>query len=127
MLIPYILSLVLWLVRFNIDSFKNVLESSIILFQNGIFSGHIKGILSLKGKFKAAVSKILNTLVDIVHSHTDSTFSLEFVDFHLLLFSLCISEDDFESSGSVDCEICGSVLISESMSADNNGFFPSWN
>ena len=73
------------------------------------------------------MSKIFNAFIDVVHCHTNTTFSFEFVDFHSLLLSLIICENNFKFSRFIDCKIGGSVLISESVSSNNNGFFPSWN
>ncbi len=131
MFIPDLLILELWFVRLHIDSFKNILESTIVLFKNCVLCGHVKWILSFEGKLETAVSKIFNALINVVHSHADTSLSLELEDFHALLLALSILENNFESSWSVDNEIGGLVLITKSMSSDNNGFFPSrdksWN
>lgn len=51
----------------------------------------------------------------------------ELVDFHLLLWTIISPEDDLESSRLIDNKVSGLVLISEGVSADDDGFFPSRN
>lgn len=81
----------------------------------------------MKCELEAAVSKIFNTLINIVHSHSYTTFTFEFENLHSFFFSFIILEYDFKSSRPVDNEISCLVLISESVSSDNNWLFPSWN
>ena len=72
------------------------------------------------------MGKIFNALVNIVHTHTDSSFSFEFEHLHSLLFSFIVSEYHLESSRSVYDKICSLVLVSKSMSANYDWFFPAW-
>ena len=73
------------------------------------------------------MSKVFNTFINIVHTHADTSFSFEFEDLHFFFFTLSISENNLESSWFVNNKISSSILISKSVSSDNNGFFPSWN
>jgi hypothetical protein len=81
----------------------------------------------LKSEFETAVSEIFNAFINVVHTHTDTSFSFKFENLHFFFFTLSISEDYLESSWFINDKISGSVLITESMSSNNNWFFPSWN
>jgi hypothetical protein len=127
MLIPYLIFFELLLIVLFVDFLEDILEATIIFLQDSILSGQVQRINSRKGEFEAAMSKLFNTLISIVHSKTYTTFSFEFIDLVFLFSSVFSSEDNLKGSRLVDCEICGSILISESMSSDDNRLFPSWN
>lgn len=73
------------------------------------------------------MSEIFDAFINVVHSQTNTPFSFELEDLHTLLFSFIVCEDNLESSWSVDYKVCSFVLITESMSSNNNRLFPSWN
>jgi len=127
MFVPDFFILKLLFVGFFINSFENIFKSSIILFKNCIFCSHIKWILSLKCKFETTVSKVFNTFINIIHSHTNTSFTFIFEHFGSLLITLSISKNDFECSWLIDYKICSFVLISKSVSSNNDWFFPSRN
>jgi len=58
--IPQFLSFKSLFVSFLVNFFKNVLEPAIILLEDGIFGGQIKGVVSLKGVLEARVSEMLD-------------------------------------------------------------------
>lgn len=126
MLIPNLFAFELCFVLLVVNSFKGVFESTIVFLQNGVFGGQVQRVFSGKGKFEAAMSEFFNTFVSIVHSEAYSTISLEFVDFHPLLWAVITFENDFEGTRFVDSEICGFVLITEGVSADDDRFLPAW-
>jgi hypothetical protein len=72
------------------------------------------------------MGEFLDAFVSVIHSHTDTTFSFVFVDFHSLYGSVVTREDNFELSWLVDGKISGLVLITESVSSYNDGLLPSW-
>jgi hypothetical protein len=73
------------------------------------------------------MSEILNAFINIVHTQSNTSFTLKFENFHSLLFSLIISENNLESSRFVNSKISGFILITKGMSSNDNGFFPSRN
>ena len=124
--VPDLLGFEFRLVSFFINLLEDIFESAIVLFQDGVFGGHVQWVFSFKGELETAVSKTLNALINIVHTQTDTTFSFELEHFHSLLFSFSVLENEFESSWSVDDKICGFVLVAECVSADDDGLFPAW-
>lgn len=131
MLIPDLFLLELFLILLIIYFLKNIFEFSIIFFKNCIFCCQIKWILSLKSKLKATMSKLFNAFISIIHCQSNSTFSLKLINEHSTLFSIFSFKNYFKSSRLINFKICGFVLISKSMSSNNNWFFPtrnqSWN
>jgi hypothetical protein len=125
MFIPDLLLLELSLILLLVDLLESILESTIICLEDGVFGGQVKRILSSKGKFKAAMSELLDTLISIIHGKANSTLSFILVDFHSLLSAVVSLEDNFKGSRLINYEICGLILISECVPADNDGLFPS--
>ena len=127
MFIPDLLAFKLSFVLFVIYFFKSIFEPSIIFLQYSVFCGEVERIFSLECEFEAAVRKSFNTFISVVHAEADSTMSFEFVDFHLFFSPIISLENYFKSSGFVDCEISGFVLISEGVSANDDWLLPPWN
>lgn len=73
------------------------------------------------------MSKLLNALVGIVHTDSDSSLSFVLIDLHPLLSSIISLEDNFKGSWLVHSEISGFVLISKGVPADDDWLLPSWN
>lgn len=65
-------------------------------------------------------------LVSVVHSHPNTAISFELVDLKSLLLSLFWSEAHFELAWPTSNEVSGLVLVSESVTSDDDGFFPAW-
>lgn len=126
-LIPDLLSLKLGLVLFFVDSLESVLECAVVLLENGVFGSKVKRVLAAEGELKAAMSKLFNALISVVHTKANSSFSFKFEDFHSLLSAVFSSEDDFKCTWLINCEISGLVLISVGVSADDDWLLPSGN
>ena len=110
---------------------ENVLESSVILLEDSVLRGHVKRIVPLESELETAVSESFDTLVSVIHSHTDTTFSFVFVDFHCLFGSVISRKDNLKLSWFVNSKVSGFVLITKGVSSDNDRFLPSrdksWN
>ena len=124
MLIPNFFGLEFLSILFFVNFLECILKSAVVLFQDRIFSSEIKRILSLKCESEAAMGEAFNALVSVIHTHSNTTSAFVVVDFRLLNCSVISCENNLEFSRLVDDEISGLVLISESMTADNNWFFP---
>jgi hypothetical protein len=124
MLIPEFLFFELFLVGFFVDSLEGILESAVVFFHDGIFGSQIERVLSLEGEFEATVGESFDTFVSVVHSHTNSSLSGEVVDLELLNSAVISSEGHFELSRFGDNKVSGSVLVTVSVSADDDRFLP---
>jgi hypothetical protein len=71
------------------------------------------------------VSELFDTFVCVVHGETDTSLTFKFVDLGSLFSTVCTSKDDFEGAWFIDDEVSSFVLVSEGVSAYNDGFFPS--
>lgn len=125
MLVPYLFRLELFFILLVVDLLENVLEPAVVFLKNGVFGCEIEWVLPLQGKVEAAMSETLDAFVGIVHPHSHSSCALVMVDFHFLLSTVITFEGDLELAWFVDHKICGLVLVSESMAADNDGLLPS--
>ena len=124
MLIPKFFGFEVSLILFFVDFLEGVLESSIVFLQNGVFGGHVEGVVSLKGKLETAVSEFFNGLVGVVHAQSNTSVTCEFVDFHFFFRAIISFENNFELSWLVNSEVGGLVLITKGMSSNDDGFFP---
>lgn len=125
MLVPdselFELRLVLGIVNF----LENVLESTVVLLQDGILGRHVKRHLLGNGHLETRVRETSDRFVGVVHGHGDA-LALEVVDVHddrlTAAFRLV---DELELSGSRGDKVGRSVLVTERVSTDNDGLRPS--
>jgi len=117
---------------FLINIFKNVLESTIVLFQDSVFSAHVQRIIPVDCILKTRVCKSCDGLVSIVHTHQNA-WSFEIVSLHFYWSFRFVSrfKNHSERAGLLRYVVCGSVLISKGVSANNYWLSPSrdksWN
>jgi len=110
-----------------VDFSENILESAVVFLEDSILSRQVQGVLSFKSELEAGMSEKTHRLISIVHSHTNTTsFVLEHIEF-LGLSSIVGDEVNLEFTRSVDNEISSFVLITKSMSSDDNGLGPAGN
>ena len=70
------------------------------------------------------MSELGDGLIGVIHSHSDSTAWVVEDVVGLLGSSVLWGEDDLEGSWLVDDEVGGSVLVTESVSSDDDGLLP---
>jgi hypothetical protein len=122
--VPDLFRLKLLLISLLVDFLEDVLEPSVVLFQDSVLGCHVKRVFSLESELETTVGKVINALVDIVHTHPHTTLTFKLKHLHALLFSFIVLEYDFECSWSVDNEICRLVLIAKSVSANDDWLLP---
>lgn len=81
----------------------------------------------MKSKLEATMSKAFNAFISIIHAHTNTTSSIIMIDFHLFFSSIITFENNLEFSRLINDKVSCLVLISKSMTTNNNWLFPSWN
>ena len=127
MLVPNLFLLVKFFVFLIIDLLKDIFEFSIIFFQDCVFCCEIERISSCQGILETTLSEFSYALVCIIHGNSNS--SLAFVVVNLCFFFL--STFSFENNGKcarfINFDISGFILISKSMSTNDNRLFPSGN
>lgn len=117
---------------FLINIFENVFESTIVLFQNSVFSAHVQRIVPVDCILETRMSKSCDRLVRVIHTHQNA-WSFKIVSLHFYWrFRLVIRfKNHSERAGLLSYVICGSVLISKGVSTNNYWLGPSrdksWN
>jgi len=127
MLIPESSSFKLSFIIFVIDLLEDILESSIVFLHDSVLSSQVAWEVSLKRIFERFVGKSLDGFISVVHTH-QNTWGFKVVNFHTLFSrSVLWGENNLKLTGFIDDSISSSVLITESMSSDNDWFSPSSN
>jgi hypothetical protein len=125
-LVPDLLGLKLLGIGGIIDLLEDVLETAIILLQDGVLGGHVQGKALGDGKLERSVCKSGDGLIGVVLGLGDTT-TVEVVNLNLLWLSSLGSEDHGELTLALDHGILSTILVTESMAADDDGLLPSRN
>lgn len=125
MFIPDFSGFIFSFVIFFVHFLENIFEESVVFLQNSIFSGQVQWVFSIQSVVEACSGEISNRFFGVVHSNTATTTIWVVVDFKFLLWSsISWGINNFKFSWSIDNEISSSVLISMSVSANDDGIFP---
>ena len=109
-----------------VDTLKGGQEETIVLLKNGVLGGELKRVASAKGVLHARSSERFDGSLGVEHTHVSASSS-EIVDFlHNWFAAVSWSEHDLGGTWFVNDIILASVLITISMSADDNWLGPSW-
>ena len=106
MFIPDASSNKLSLVLLIIDGLKDVLESTVILFEDRVLGAEVKRPSFLEGVNKAAVGKVSDRLVCVVHSNSNSSSGVVEDLICCLFASIRGGENDLKLSGSINHKVC---------------------
>ena len=66
-LIPEFLLLELDLVGALVEGLEDILEATVVFLKNGVFSGHVEGVVAAKGVFEASVGEGFDGAVMVEH------------------------------------------------------------
>lgn len=125
-LIPDLLCVKLLGIGGLIDLLEDVLEAAIVFLQDGVLGRHVQGEALRDGKLEGSVRKSGDGLIGVVLGLGDTTTG-EVVDLDLLWLSSLGSEDHGELTLALDHGILSTILVTESMAADDNWLLPSRN
>lgn len=123
-LVPDTGSLILSLVVLLVDGGEDVLEATVVTLEDGVLGGQVQGPLLLESILEARVGKVADGLVSVVHAHNDTTRLLEVEDLVALLLTRGISVGHGNLTRARDNEISGAVLVTVSVTADDDGLGP---
>ena len=70
--VPQFLSFELFLVGGFVDALEDVLESTVIFLQDGVFGGHVERVVSLDGVLEAGVGEGFNRSIVVEHQESNS-------------------------------------------------------
>ena len=80
MFVPKLAVFKFFFVLIIIEILENVFKTTIVFFKDGIFSAHVKRIVSIQSVFETRVSEIYDWLISIVHAHQyTSSIEVEYV------------------------------------------------
>jgi len=125
-LVPDAVLLKVGLVLSLVDLLENVLESSVILLEDGVLCAHVQRELLVDGELETGVCETSNALGSVVLGLSDTTLVvlLEVEDLNLLGLTTLGGEDHLEGALTLDDEVLCAVLITESVTADDDGLLP---
>ena len=125
-LVPETSGLELLLVVGLVDLLEDVLEATVVSLEDSVLGGQVAGVVASESVLHARVGEASDGLVSVVHAHED-TSALEVEHLELGgVASVSRGEGHGELAGSLGAEIGGSVLITEGVSANNDGLGPAW-
>ena len=119
-------SLHLVLVLLLVNSLESILEKSIVLLQDRVFRRELEWKFSVDGVLHTGVHEGFDGLLGVEHAHVGS-FALEVVEL-LLDWSAAVVGDKLNVGLSwlVDNLVLASVLVTISVSTNDNGLSPAW-
>ena len=124
MLIPETCSLKLSSVVLLVDLLEDVLEATVVSLKNRVLGRQVAWVVSAESVLHACVSKSIDGLISVVHTHQD-TGRWEVEHFEICgLRSILRLEGHCEFAGHFGAEIGRSVLITKRVSADDDGLGP---
>ena len=109
-----------------VDLLEDILESSVVLLQDGVLCGHVQWELLLDGKLEGSVGESSDGLISVVLGLGDTSV-LEVVDLDLLWLSALWGEDHGELSLALDDGVLSTVLVTEGVAANDDWLLPAWN
>lgn len=124
MLVPDLLGLEFLGIFLLVDLLEDVLEAAVVFLENGVLGAHVKRETLHESHFETSVSEASDRVVSVVLSHGD-TAAVEVVDLDGLgLSAVPGGVDQLELAGVGDHAITGLVLVTEGVTADNDGLGP---
>jgi len=109
-----------------VDLFEGVLEESIVLLQDGVLGGELEWHSTVERVKEASMSELSNRIVRVEHTQVAAA-SLQVRN---LLHSWCVAiiwlEDELDLAWLGDNVVLASVLVTESVSTDDDWLGPSW-
>lgn len=122
-LVPDALGIEVLLVLGLVDLLEDVLEATVVLLEDGVLGAHVQGQTLEQGQLEAGVGKAADRLVSVVLSLSD-TGALEVEDLDALGLATSRGVDKLELTGARDQTVGGTVLVTESVTTDDDGLRP---
>lgn len=122
-LVPDALGVKLLLVVLLEDLLEDVLEAAIVLLKDGVFGAHVEGQTLEKGDLEAGVGEAADGLIGVVLSLGNTTARVV-EDLDGLGLTTLGGVDQLELTGARDDPVGGTVLVTEGVTADNDGLGP---
>ncbi len=102
---------------------EQVLEAAIVLLENGVLGRQIHRPAAVEAVVHAGTREVADAVVEIVHRHGDAR-ALELVNVEIDVLAILAFEDEAQLAGAGDQRVLGAVLVTESVTADDDGIGP---
>ena len=122
-LVPDVLGVELLLVLSLEDLLEDVLEAAVVALQDGVLGAHVQRETLEEGHLERGVGEATDGLIGVVLALSDTT-TLEVVDLNLLGLTTNGGVDQLELTGTGDDTVLGTVLVTESVTTNDNGLAP---
>jgi hypothetical protein len=125
-LVPNAVLFKLRLVFLVVDLLENVLEAPVVFLEDSVLCAHVQRQLLVDGKLETGVCEASNTLVGVVLSLSDTSLVVLFKveDLNVLGLAALWGKDHLEGTLALDNEVLCAVLITESVTSDDDGLLP---
>lgn len=126
-LVPDLLGLKVLLVLGVVQLLEDVLESAIVLLEDGVLGAHVQRHALVKSKLEGGVGETSDGLVGVVLGLGNAATVLELVDLDLLRLAAFGGINHGQLSGARGNEILGTVLVTKGVTANDDGLLPARN
>lgn len=127
MLVPDLLGLEVLLVGGLVDLLEDILESTIVLLEDGVLGAHVERKLLVKSQLEGSVSETSDGLVGVVLGLSDTAAVLELEDLNLLRLATLGGVNHGELTGAGQDSVLGAVLVTKGVTANDDRLLPARN
>ena len=122
-LVPDLLSVEVLGVVLLEDLLEDILEAAIVLLEDGVLGAHVQGETLHESHLERGVGEATDGVISVVLALSDTT-ALEVVDVDALGLTTLGGKDELELTGAGDDTVLGTVLVTEGVTANNDGLVP---
>jgi len=125
MLVPEALGLEGLKVLLLVDLLESIDEKTVVLLEDGVLGRHLEGEITVERVLEASTGKGSDGFVSVEHTHVDT--SIDIGDVLLDGRSTVLGgEGDIDTAGLGDDVVLATVLVTESVSSNDDGLGPAW-
>lgn len=126
-LVPDLLGLEVLLVGGLVDLLEDILESTIVLLEDGVLGAHVERELLVKSQLEGSVSETSDGLIGVVLGLSDTAAVLELEDLNLLRLATLGGVNHGELTGAGQDSVLGAVLVTKGVTANDDRLLPARN
>ena len=125
MFVPEALGLEGLKVLLLVDLLESIDEKTVVLLENGVLGRHLEGEITVERVLEASTGEGSDRFVSVEHTHVDT--SIDIGDVLLDGRSTVLGgEGDIDTAGLGDDVVLATVLVTESVSSNDDGLGPAW-